>query len=114
VGQDRKTDNEAIKPSMSDNNGAVMNKAEVKNLFNRYKNIFKQQPTITDIYRHKIEVTDEKKFVHKSYPIPMHYQERVGNEVQRMLEQGIIERSNSNFLNPVVVLRKRMVISAYV
>jgi hypothetical protein len=60
----------------------------VKRLFARHNNIFNERPTITNVYQHKICVTDEKKFVRKTHQIPLHYQDRVDAEVQRMLDQG--------------------------
>ena len=36
----------------------------------------------------------------------MQYEEEVELEIHRMIENGVIERSNSNFLNPLVVVKK--------
>ena len=38
---------------------------------------------------------------------PLHYQEQVDAEVRNMLESGVIERTDSNFLNPMVVVKKK-------
>ena len=43
----------------------------------------------------------------RTYPIPMKYEEQVEKEIKRMLDNDVIERSNSNFLNPLVVVKKK-------
>ena len=59
------------------------------------------------MYTHEIEVTDENKFVRKTYSIPHHYQKLVDEEIKKMLDDNIIERFNSNFLNPMVIVKKK-------
>ena len=76
-------------------------------LLNKHKPVFENHHTTTDVYVHEIRVTDESKFVRKTYPIPLHYQKQVDEEISKMLENNIIERSNSNFLNPMVVVKKK-------
>ena len=43
----------------------------------------------------------------KTYPIPLHYQKLDDEEIKKMLDYNIIERSNSNFLNPMVIVKKK-------
>lgn len=57
------------------------------------------------MYKHSIKVTDENKFIWKTYPIPIHYQKQV-EVIKPMVGNNIIEWSNSNFLNPIVVVKK--------
>ena len=52
-------------------------------------------------------IRDRNKFVRKTYPIPLHYQQQVDAEVKNMLENGVIERTDSNFLNLMVVVKKK-------
>ena len=61
------------------------------------------------VYTHEIDVTDENKFMHKTYPIPLYYQKIVAEEIKKMLDDNIIERSNSNFLNPMVIVKKKKI-----
>ena len=68
---------------------------------------FQNTHTTTHVYTHDIQVTDENKFVRKTYPIPLHYQKLVDEEIGKMLDENIIERSNSNFLNPMVIVKKK-------
>ena len=52
-------------------------------------------------------VSDPTKFVRRTYPIPMKYEGEAELEIRRMIENNVIERSNSNFLNPLVVVKKK-------
>ena len=58
------------------------------------------------VYTHEIKVTDENKFVRKTYSIPLLYQKLVDEETKKILDNNIIEHSNSNFLNPMVIVKK--------
>ena len=77
------------------------------NILNKYVSVFKNEHTITSVYEHKIHVVEENKFVRKTYPIPLHYQRQVEEEINKMLNNNIIERADSNFLNPMVVIKKK-------
>lgn len=99
-----------------DNNGVCIEQNHLPNakhkqilrqLLDKHSDIFSDTPKLTNTYTHKIEVTDESKFVRRTYPIPIHHQHQVELEIQEMLKNGIIERSNSNFLNPLVVAKKK-------
>jgi hypothetical protein len=99
--------NESKIPSSDKNNSSVMCSPDIEQLFKKHKNVFNETPRITKVYTHQISVKDESKFVRKTYPVPLHNQDKVDTEIQRMLDPGIIERSNSNFLNPIVVVEKK-------
>ena len=68
--------------------------------------MFENNHTTTEVYVHQIRVTDESKFLMKTYPIPLHYLKQVDEDISNMVENNIIERSDSNFLNPMVLVKK--------
>lgn len=80
---------------------------KIEELLEEYEDIFNEVPTLTNVYQHRIRVTDPNKFVRRTYAIPMRYEEQVENEIRRMLDNKVIERSNSSFINPLVVVRKK-------
>ena len=80
---------------------------QIDALIKEYPDIFSELPTQTNVYEHRIKVTDPSKFVRRTYPIPMKYEDQVENEIKRMLDNDVIERSNSNFFNPLVVAKKK-------
>ena len=77
---------------------------KLQRVLDKFGSVFSNKPTTTNVYEHNIQVTDENKFVRKTYPIPLHYQQQVDAEVKNMLENGVIERTDSNFLNHMVCL----------
>ena len=80
---------------------------ELNNLIKKHSHVFREQPRVTNMFTHKIEVTKESKFICRTYPIPKAYQQQVDAEIQQMLKNQIIERSDSDFLNPLVVVKKK-------
>jgi len=60
----------------------------------------------TNIYEHSIKLNTKKSFIHRSYPVPVHYKVLVDNEIDRLLKQRIIEKSNSEFCNPLRIVKK--------
>ena len=72
----------------------------------KFREIFRKAPGRFKNYEHTLIVTDEKPFFQKSYPIPMQYREKVDLEIERMLAYGIIERSTTPFINPMLPVNK--------
>ena len=72
-----------------------------------YSDIFSEEHSITSVYEHKINLIEPEKFIRRIYQVPIKYQAEVQQEIQRMLEEDIIEISNSSFLNPLLLVRKK-------
>lgn len=80
---------------------------QLDTLIEEYKHIFCEQSTQTTIYKHTVSAIDPAKIVRQTYPIPMKYEKEVDTEDQRMLTNAyIIERSNDDFLNPLIDVSK--------
>ena len=73
----------------------------------KYKDIFFKKPGRISIYEHKLKIKDDQPFIIKTYPIPMRLRELVTAEINNLLELGIIRRSNSPYINPLVTSLKR-------
>lgn len=58
------------------------------------------------VYEHTIKVIKDKP-VRKTYPIPFKVRESVDAEINEMLRAGIIERSNSQYCNPLRIILKK-------
>lgn len=78
----------------------------LKGLMEEFQDIFSDRPSITTAYQHAIKLKEPEKFIRKVYPIPRKYKNEVNAEIQKMLDYNIIERADSNFLNPLVVVKK--------
>lgn len=64
--------------------------------------------TFTNEIKHKIELSNPKPIVTKSYRYPHVHKEEVKSQVSKMLQQGIIQPSTSPFSSPVWVVPKKL------
>ncbi|XP_049514006.1 uncharacterized protein LOC125941102 [Dermacentor silvarum] len=82
-------------------------KSQVTDILEAYQGVLTDVPGKTHLVQCKLQVTTEAPIQAKQYPIPFAIQETVQKEVQQMLRQGIIERSDSPYQSPVVVVKKK-------
>ncbi|CAG9839224.1 unnamed protein product [Diabrotica balteata] len=82
-------------------------KSIVVSILQQHKGLVNKENRIAQNYIHSIKVKEEKDFKTKSYPIPYKYREEVNRTINNMLEDGIIEKADTRFINPIVVVRKR-------
>lgn len=61
----------------------------------------------TTLIEHKIVTTDEKPFRHKQYPLSPALQKILVQEVDEMLETGVIRPSTSPYRSPMLLVRKK-------
>lgn len=80
---------------------------KVKELLERYDKLISKESRVAKEYVHKIEVKNVSNFKVKTYPIPYRYKDQVKKEIEKLLNDGIIEYSNTQFINPIVVVRKK-------
>lgn len=80
---------------------------QISNLIMKYKNLIKEEMRVARNFVHKFEVRDIENFKVKNYPIPYKYKNAVDKEIQSMLNNGIIEYSDTPYINPVVIVRKK-------
>ena len=59
------------------------------------------------IYQYVLKIKDDKALIIKMYPIPMKLRELVTSRINNLLELGIIRRSNSPCINPLVTSLKK-------
>ena len=69
--------------------------------------MFRKEPGRLKTYQHVLRVKENESFVGRSYPVPMTYRDRVDEEIKRMLNMGIIQRSSSTYINPIVPVIKK-------
>lgn len=82
-------------------------KLKLLQILNKNKALFREEPgRITD-YEHVLQITDHTPFFQKGWPVPIAYQEKVDIEIQKMLKFGVIEKSNSQYISPMVTIIKK-------
>lgn len=80
---------------------------KLKEVLYKYSEIFVDRPGKVNGYIHEIKMMSKEPLVQKSYPIPYKLKDKVRKEINRMKEWGIIEKSQSSFINPLVVVNKK-------
>lgn len=61
----------------------------------------------TTVIKHKILTTDENPVYTKTYRYPHHYKKDVTDQIQELLDSGIIRNSNSPYSSPIWVVPKK-------
>lgn len=80
---------------------------EIRSLIKKYSNLIKEEMRVAKDFIHKIEVRNIENFKSKTYPIPYRYKNDVEQEIQSLLKKGIIEYSNTPYINPLVIVKKK-------
>ena len=79
----------------------------VKSLCNSYSDVLTDIPGVTNLVKHKIELTSSDPIRIKPYPIPFHTENVIREEVEKMLKLNVVEPSSSPYSAPVVIARKK-------
>ena len=64
-------------------------------------------PGTTNLVKHNIELTTNSPIRARPYPIPYAKRHDVENEVQALLETGVIEPAMSDYNSPIVLVKKK-------
>ncbi|XP_037774527.1 uncharacterized protein LOC119571180 [Penaeus monodon] len=104
---------EPVNLEVTDNNSfnisselSLSQSREMSVLLNRYTDVIRDKPGLTQTIRHKIKLTSTVPINKKQYPIPLNLKQEFNKEVDKMLELGHIEPSESPYCSPVVLVKK--------
>lgn len=83
-------------------------KSQIDKIIDNFKSISATSDSLglTSLEEHVIDTGDHAPVRQKYYPIPVHYKSRVEDEINDMLKLGIIEKSNSPWNSPLLVVPK--------
>lgn len=76
-------------------------------LLSKYHQVTREAPGRTGTTTHKIRTTDSNPIRQKPYRIPQAYQKEVMEELEDMEKTGIIEKSESEWASPLVIVKKK-------
>ena len=79
----------------------------LKDLVRRYPYVFTDMPGETDVIQHQIRLSDDTPIRCKPYPLPYAMREELRNEVDTMLEMGVVRPSTSPYMSPIVMVKKK-------
>ena len=81
-------------------------KSEITNLLSEFPDVLCDQSGLTSAIKHFINLNSNMPVHRKPYAVPRKLIDDFNKEVDKMLEDGIIEPFNSIFCSPVVMLKK--------
>ena len=76
-------------------------------LLSRYHQLTSNTPGRTGCISHPIRTTDSAPVRQKPYRLPQAYRDQVREELDEMERSGIIEKSNSKWAAPLVIVKKK-------
>ena len=82
-------------------------KSELYQVLQQFQNTFTDVPKRTNVIECEIKLTSDDPVRSKTYPVLHSTREIIQQEVRNMLDMGIIERSNSSYSSPVVLVPKK-------
>lgn len=72
----------------------------------QFKKLFTPKTTSADTFKYKFKVKPHKAIIRKTYPVAIKYRDRVGEKLDEMERLNIIERSDSDYCNPLRIAVK--------
>ena len=82
-------------------------KRQLEHILWKHEAVFRKESGRLKSYQHTLRVKEEQPFIGRSDSIPLAYRERVDEEIKRMLDREIIQRSSSPYINPIVPVIKK-------
>ena len=89
-----------------DDNLSQAQKSDLQAVVEQYPDVLSDIPGKTDRLTHSMTLTSDMPVHKKPYPVPAHLQKVFDEEVDRMLDLGVIEPSSSPYCSPVVLVKK--------
>ncbi|XP_040079039.2 uncharacterized protein LOC120850576 [Ixodes scapularis] len=83
---------------------------EVRELIEDFKDKFSNLPGRTSLLTCDLQLTTSRPIHVKQYPLPLSVQETVEQEIDEMLELDVIERCNSSYNAPVVMVAQSKIV----
>ena len=78
-----------------------------KDLLWKYRRVFNSQPGRISCYYHRLTLKEGNLPCARTYPIPLKYEKKADEQIQTMIKWGIIRRSCSPHINPLVATVKK-------
>ena len=79
----------------------------LKDLTRRYTYVFTDIPGETGVIQHRVKLTNDTPICCKPYPLPYAMREELRNEVDSILEIGVVKPSMSPYASLIVIVKKK-------
>lgn len=93
-----------------DKNFPMAHKRELSDLCRRFSHIFatsESKITVNNFYKQKLHLKDTTPVHTRQYPIPYAQRGEIKRQIGKMIDDGIIRHSNSEFSSPVFLVPKK-------
>src|SRR6218665_3834448 len=80
---------------------------QLKEVLNEFKDRFTKKLGRTTLIRHSIKLNTQKPIAPRSYRIPESLRGQVHEQIEQMIQDGIIEPADSPYASPIVCVRKK-------
>ena len=84
----------------------VTQRIEISAVLDEFPDVLSESPGCTSTLMHDIEVCSTERVKARLYPIPIHLKPYFEEEVDQLLQQGIIQPSISPHRSPIVMVKK--------
>ncbi|GFR93010.1 Pol polyprotein, partial [Elysia marginata] len=81
--------------------------SQVQEILHEFADVLTSLPGHTTSVVHEIRLNSDQVVRVKPYPLPFAAQEFVKEEVQKLLDLGVIEHSSSPYCSPIVIVKKK-------
>ena len=98
---------ETIKSVSINENLSQTQAEEIRQILEEFSDVFSDVPSKTHVIEHSIELQDKKPIFRKPYPLSFSSEKIIREEVQSMLAMDIIEKSDSPYSSPIVLVKKK-------
>ena len=79
---------------------------QIWELLEEFQDIFSDVPKITNLGEHEIKLRSTDLVQQKAYPVPAHLRQVLDEELDTMLEMGVISPSDTLYSSPLVMVKK--------
>nr|CAH7750004.1 unnamed protein product [Callosobruchus chinensis] len=82
-------------------------KQDLYTLLCEFRGIFSECTGVVKSYVHHVDMIDTEPFYCQNYPIPLTYKEEVDSQIKEMIDWGVVRKEKTNYISPLVVVRKK-------
>lgn len=78
----------------------------VINLLAKFRSLFSDKPGCARGYEHQLRLVTKRPGFRHTYPVPLHLREPTRQAIEKMVENGVVERAVSQYCNPLRIVTK--------
>ena len=82
-------------------------RSQIQSLIDKYSYLYTDSPAVTNVLKHKIVVKDDEPVKRTPYSVPLAFRNKFKEELERMLNDNIIEPSNSDYSSPCIIVPRK-------